>query len=123
MRSVVDAETFESRLNDIEASWRERLGRVRKGSAVDLVLRALPAAPVLTVKTAADLLGRSGQAANEAIARLVEAGILCQTNMGRRNRAFEAPAVIEEFTALERRLASPVGDTRAEPPSRRVPRR
>jgi hypothetical protein len=46
-----------------------------------------------------------------------------QTTVGRRNRAFEAPEVISAFTALERRLAGPSGDTRTAPPTRRVPRR
>lgn len=43
--------------------------------------------------------------------------------VGRRNRAFEATDAIEAFTALERQLASPAGDTRASAPSRRVPLR
>jgi hypothetical protein len=50
-------------------------------------------------------------------------GILKQVGVGRRNRAFEAPDVIDAFTALERQLASPGGDTRTSDPSRRVPRR
>jgi hypothetical protein len=49
--------------------------------------------------------------------------VLSQTTVGKRNRAFEAPEVIRTFTALERQLASPSGDTRAAPPTRRVPRR
>ena len=39
----------------------------------------------------------------------------------RRNRAFEAPEVIRAFTALERQLATPSGDTRAAVPARRGP--
>ena len=31
--------------------------------------------------------------------------------MGRRNRAFEAPELIDLFTTLQRQLASPAGDT------------
>jgi hypothetical protein len=48
--------------------------------------------------------------------------VLVQVNVGRRHRAFEAPEMVEAFTALERRLASPAGDTRASAPARRVPR-
>ena len=55
--------------------------------------------------------------------RLAEAGVLSQTTVGRRNRAFEAPEMIRAFTALERQLASRSGDTRTAPPVRRVPRR
>ena len=77
----------------------------------------------MTAGSAADLTGRSFKAANDGISRLVDAGVLRQVSVGRRNRAFEAPEVIEEFTALERQLASPRGDTRASEPARRVPRR
>ncbi len=77
----------------------------------------------MTVSSAAELISRSFPAANDAITRLAEAGILRQITVGRRNRAFEAPEVIEAFTALERQLASPGGDTRISEPARRVPRR
>jgi hypothetical protein len=53
----------------------------------------------------------------------VDAAILAQVNVGRRNRAFEAGDVIRAFMDLEHQLASPVGDTVVSPPSRRVPRR
>ncbi|HEX9529057.1 MAG TPA: hypothetical protein VF951_16280, partial [Streptosporangiaceae bacterium] len=88
-----------------------RLGTVRANSATDLLIHALPGAPVVTVASAAALIGRTFKPANDAITRLVSAGILQQVNVGRRNRAFEAPDVIEAFTALERQLASPGGDT------------
>jgi DNA-binding Lrp family transcriptional regulator len=63
------------------------------------------------VESAAALIGRSQQAVNEAIRRLVDGGVLTQTTVGRRNRAFEAPELIDAFTALERQLASPDADT------------
>lgn len=122
-RAVADADAFEDRIQLLERTWRERLGRVRANSAADLLLRKLPGAPILTVQRAAELIGRSTQATNEAITRLTEAKVLSQTTVGRRNRAFEAPEVIRAFTDLERRLASPSGDTRTAPPARRVPRR
>ena len=88
-----------------------------------LLLEALPGAPLVTVQSAAALTGRSVQAVNEAIPRLVQAGMLKQTTVGRRNRAFEAPELIDSFTALERQLASPAADTLTSPPTRRVPYR
>jgi len=122
-RAVDDASTFEERVDRLETGWRERLGTVRKNSAADLLINRLPGAPLVTVASAATLIDRSFQATNEAIARLEEAGILQQVNVGRRNRAFEAPELIEACTDLERQLASPGGDTRTSPPERRVPRR
>jgi hypothetical protein len=53
--------------------------------------------------------------------RLEAAGVVRQVNVGRRNRAFEAPAILAAFTALERQLASPTGGTRSVPPDRPAP--
>jgi Fic family protein len=122
-RAVADAASFEERTQQLRRSWREQLGAVRANSAIDVLLRCLPGAPILTVASAARLIDRSFPAANTAITRLAEAGILRQITVCRRNRAFEAPEVIEAFTALERQLASPGGDTRISEPARRVPRR
>lgn len=80
-------------------------------------------APVVTVNSAADLIGRSFVQTNEAVARLVDVGILQQVTVGRRNRAFEVADVIDTFADLERKLASPVGDTRISAPARKAPRR
>jgi Fic family protein len=118
-RAIDDAEMFEHRVSSLQTRWRERLGRVRTNSAIDLLVRALPGAPVVTVNGAANLIGRSFQATNEAIDRLVEARVLKQVNPGRRNRAFEAPEVIKTFTDLERQLASPSGTQ--DRPARRAP--
>ncbi len=122
-RAVDHAAAFEEQVARIQKDWRAAVGTVRKGSAAELLIGALPGAPVLSVSSAADLIGRSFQATNEAMARLVAAGVVCQINLGRRNRAFEAPAIIDAFTALERQLASPSGDTRSAPPERAAPAR
>jgi hypothetical protein len=117
------AESYEQLIAEVQATWREALGNPRADSATDRLLRALPGAPVITVQSAAILIGRSDQSINDAIPRLVAAGVLKQTTAGRRNRAFEATDLIDAFTDLERRLASPDGDTRRSPPGRHVPRR
>ena len=122
-RAAEDAGRFEEQVRALQDSWRERLRPVRRGSAADLLVSALPGAPLLTATTASDLIGRSFQATSQAIDRFVEAGILKQVTVGRRNRAFEAPELIEAFTTLERQLASPEGDTLVSEPIRRVPRR
>jgi hypothetical protein len=69
------------------------------------------------------MIGRSFQATNEAMQRLVATRIVSQVNLGRRNRAFEAGEVVDAFMQLERQLASPEGDTQVSAPSRRVPPR
>lgn len=123
VRAVADAEAFERRCQTIEEGWRASIGVVRKGSSVDRLLQLLPGTPVLTVKTAMALLGRSKPQVNQAVARLEAAGVLRQITVGRRNRAFEARDVIDAFTDLERQLASPSGDTQSTPPNRPAPAR
>ncbi len=121
-RAIDDASRFEEQVRTLQKSWHERAGHVRRDSAVRLLIGALPAVPVLTTSTAAKLIGRSFQATSQAINQLMEAGVLTQVTVGRRNRIFEAPELIEAFTALERQLASPEGNTRISRPARHVPR-
>ena len=120
-RSVQDAQLFEERVNAIQSDWRERMAPVRRGSSVDLLIETLPRTAILTVNQAALILDRSFTAANAAIDELVKAKVLRQVSIGKRNRAFEAHEVIAAFTQLERRLASPVGDTHVAAPVRPVP--
>jgi Fic family protein len=122
-RAVADAMTFEERAAELEENWRARVGRIRANSGTDLLLRSLTGAPVFTIDGAALLIGRTFKPAAEAIQRLVDADILQQVTVGRRNRAFEAPDVIAAFAALERQLGSSIGHTRVSKPQRRVPRR
>ena len=122
-RAVDDAASFETHAQAIERNWRDRVGRVRAQSATDRLLGALFGAPVVSVNSASELIGRSFPQTNEAIGRLVEAGILTRITVGRRNRAFEASEIVDAFADLERQLASPEGNTRVSEPARRVPYR
>lgn len=122
LRACNDALVYASRIDAIVTEWRTSLGRIRKESALDLLLRVLPGAPLITVESAAKMIDRSQVAAGDAINRLLEADIITQKNLGKqRYRVFEAPAVLELFTSLERALASPTGDTPTGPTVRPVP--
>jgi Fic family protein len=123
-RSCHDAEAYAIKIETLDARWRDQLGRVRANSAVELLLDVLPGVPVITVESAARLIGRSEMRTGEAVNRLEAAGILRQRNVGRqRYRVFEAADVVDLFTGLERALASPTGNTATAAPARRVPRR
>jgi Fic family protein len=122
-RAVEDANVFERRVIEIQRGWRARVGTVRSDSATARLIEKLPGAPIVTVQSAAELTDRSVPAANEAVSRLTDAGVLVQSKVGRRNRAFEAREIIDAFTDLERRLGSATGDTRSSPPERTVPYR
>jgi Fic family protein len=122
-RACIDAEHYATRIDDLTASWRDRLGRVRADSGTDRLLSVLPGAPIITVESASALIDRSKARTTDAVNALADAGILRQRNVGRqRYRVFEATDVLELFTDLERALASPTGDTRDAPPVRPTPR-
>jgi len=123
-RACHDAQNYSRTIDDITAAWRASLGRVRANSSTDLLLGVLPGAPIITVESAAKLIGRSKARTSDAVNALAEAGILRQRNVGRqRYRVFETAEVLDLFTGLERALASPTGDTRNAQPVRTVPRR
>ena len=123
-RACRDAQSYSADISAVTAAWRAMLGRVRAGSSTDLLLGVLPGAPIVTVESAASLIGRSKARTADAVNQLAEAGILRQRNAGRqRYRVFEATGVLDLFTGLERALASPTGDTRSDRPRRTVPQR
>ena len=72
--------------------------------------------PIITVPTGQKLLGRSKQAVNEAIALLVESGVLRPLTLARRNRAWGARELFHLIDDVERELAAP-DDTEPSRPS------
>lgn len=123
-RSCTDAAAYAAKIDDLDTRWREQLGRVRANSAVELLLDVLPGVPVITVESAARLIGRSEMRTGNAINRLGASGVLRQRNVGRqRYRVFEAADVVDLFTGIERASASPAGNIATASPARRVPRR
>lgn len=123
-RATQDASAFESRIREIQEVWRSRLGPTRADAAALKLIAALPGTPVTTLAAAAKTISRSLPSTMEGMKRLVRAGIVSPLYVGRQRRqVFEAREVIEAFTSLERQLASSLGDTRIEPPTRPVPAR
>ncbi len=54
LRACADAAAFADRLDQLEGHWREAASLVRRSSATDRLLSALPGIPILTVETAAE---------------------------------------------------------------------
>ena len=77
--------------------------------------------PLFTVGAASEGTARAFSAVTAAVERCVEAGVVRPVKAQGRNRVFEVPEVIDEFSMFERKLASPVGDAGIEKPSRVVP--
>jgi len=123
-RACSDAIRYASDIESLEDTWRTQLGRVRGDSSLDRLLSVLPGAPIVTVASAGQLIDRSLVNTGAAVNRLAEAGVLVQRNVGKqRYRVFHADGVLDLFTALERSLASPTGDTATSPPGRPAPDR
>lgn len=105
-RSCRDAESYSAEIDAITVAWRAKLARVRANSSTDLLLGVLPGAPIVTVESAAALIGRSKARTTDAVNALAKAGVLRQRNVGRqRYRVFEATEVLDLFAGLERALA------------------
>lgn len=124
-RLAVDLAALRSEWEDRLAFARSSLGRVRglrSDSATALIVRDLPATPVLTSATVQRIHGVTHVAADRALAELVAAGIL-QAHKRRSVRYYQARDVLELVTVTERRLASTKFDTRISPPARPVPAR
>lgn len=119
-------------LADLRVDWDERLtaarstqGKVRgvrSDSATALIVRDLPATPVLTSATVQRIHGVSHVAADRALAELATAHIL-HPHERRGVRYYQARDVLDLVTVTERRLASTKFDTRTSPPARPVPAR
>jgi len=121
-RAVADAGQLSSDLAALESRWQVAVTS-RRGSAAERALTVLLTHPVVTVDDLASLTGVSFQAANTAVARLVDAGVLTSTGSVARNRLFEARDVFTLLTKYERSLAAVSGNTRSERPVRPVPDR
>ncbi|MBM6676064.1 Fic family protein [Olsenella uli] len=113
---------FEASVGRIQDRWRERV-RPRGNSAADLLLSALPSSPVISIESGARLTGRSREAVRQAVATLVDAGVLYQSAKNRKSNIYAARDILDAFTAYERALAVPGGDTAVEKSARHVPQR
>jgi Fic family protein len=123
-RAATEAMAFEERIRAIQDGWRARLGSMRSDAAALRLIEILPGAPVITLASAERMISRSLRATIDGMEALQNVGIVRPSKVGRRRKqVFEAHEIIDAFTALERQLASPAGDTLLELPSRAVPSR
>ncbi len=119
-RATTRADRLVSDVETLQAAWRERARHPRADSSAEALIRVLPGHPVLTVEMAANLVGRSVQAANLALRSLEDAQVVKQISAGKWRRAFEAAEVLSLYNAFEHDLAVPDGRAR---PARQAPTR
>ncbi|MGV0872409.1 Fic family protein [Mycolicibacterium sp. XJ879] len=76
-------------------------GKGMRGSPVEIA-EVLVGYPVIDVPTVRDLLGRSFQAANQAVGKLIEHGVLMEITGRRQDRLFVAPEILNAINREER---------------------
>lgn len=105
-RASVGASRFADRVGELQRHWAELANDPRRGSGALRLIELLPSHPIINVRTAATALGGSEEQARLAILRLDQAGVLRQTSVGRRNRAWECVGLFDLLDTFERELGS-----------------
>ena len=104
---------FEQSIEAVKTRWRETTS-FRKNSAGAQLIDLLPGTPVISIRTAQELTGKSYPAARLAVLALEEAGILHQNAKNRKSGIYVAEDIMREFNIYERALATISGDTAIE---------
>ena len=103
-RAAMGARAFADDVVELQRRWTEQAGNPRRNSGPLRLIELLPSQPIINVKTAAQLLGGTEERARQAVLRLERAGVLRQTAVGRRNRAWECIGLFDLLDRFERQL-------------------
>lgn len=94
-RAAIEAERMGSQIDELQEDWLGRLGSPRADAAVRRLIAELPSQPVLSVATGSHLIGRSGEAARNALLQMETAGIVQPLNERKWGRAWECRELLE----------------------------
>ncbi len=100
-RAAIEAERMGSQIDERQEDWLERLGNPRADAAVRRLIAELPSQPVLSVATGSRLIGRSGEAARNALLQMETAGIVQPLNERKWGRAWECRELLELTEVFE----------------------
>lgn len=117
--AVEKAYLLAEQINQLIETFEARAGKPRQGSSTQRLIAALPGRPIVNVADAQEITETSWTAADRAIRRLEEAGILKPIASRERDRVWEATDVFKLLDKFQRQLATPPGSSR---PVRPVPR-
>jgi Fic family protein len=98
------ATAYLAAVRNLMVEWRERLSAraaPRADAAAWAVIGVLPAHPVITAPVAAAATGRAKSAVHQAVAQLVECGVLLPLSASKRNRSWEAAGFLDLLERLE----------------------
>lgn len=117
-----DIEELLDEYRELIATYRHthNMRALRSDSAAFMILNALPSAPVLTARSAAQIFSLSKVSAGRALTELADAGVLSASQTSSEQTVYSARALLDLVTVTERRLASTRFDTRVSAPNRPV---
>lgn len=98
--SVVIADSFLAASGKLRAKWRSQNLQIPANSALDRLLDLFLAMPGLSTIRAAEVIGKSYGATNEAMRQLTQAGIISEVALDGRERVFiceQSAAMLTEF--------------------------
>ncbi|MGI6221358.1 MAG: Fic family protein [Coriobacteriales bacterium] len=82
---------------EMEDSWRKRVPKIRRDDICDIMLHDLVAHPIVNAKYIAQRSGRTLPAANDALRKLIDAGVIAPIDQRKRNRFFYAVDYVDWF--------------------------
>jgi Fic family protein len=106
-RAAYQAELLADAIEALEADWIARLGSPRSDAASRQLISALPAHPVLDVKAAQQITGKSHVAVGKALAQLEQEGILSRLSERKWGRVWECAALFDLVTDFEQAITTP----------------
>jgi Fic family protein len=97
--AIANGRTLERAITEVSARWQSTV-RARSDSSARRLLQLLLRQPVVTTGIVARELQVSGPAAQAAVDRLTESGVLSQSSTGRRNRQWQATEILQALDAF-----------------------
>lgn len=105
--SAEQAEDFSERVTDLQASWLERVGPLRRDATARAIVESLPSFPLITTKIVQELTSRSDVAALSGLDRPERAGVLVRHRNRRKGDAWEAKELLDLLDAFEEAVKLP----------------
>ena len=101
------AAEFSSDVLKLQETWRERVGSIRKDSAVLSIIDRLPQYPIITAAVAEKEIDRSRPTTLAALERLAETGILTRHRNQKKGDSFEAKELFDLLNGFESEVKLP----------------
>ena len=110
--AVEGARGLAKELLETSERWRTAVGNPRRDSIADRLLQSLPATPLVSAESVAELFGVDQNVARRGLNHLQEVGILRPVRNQRRYRVWAADDIFDLLDEFEHRLTNGKGPTR-----------